>query len=114
MKLLIVLCLIIIAVLAALLVYCQRRREDDISRMWDLRSENLTLEKQIEALEHSNMGNAQAISWYTNQLLEVTEEKDRLTDKLAGILCPHESHLWDDTEHGKRCRRCGKEKNVNG
>ena len=113
MKLLIVLCLIIIAVLAALLLYCQRRRKDDISRMWDLRSENLTLEKRIDVLEYSVMETAQAFNWYQNRLAEVTEEKDRLTDKLAGILCPHESHLWDDTEHGKRCRRCGKEKNVN-
>ena len=32
---------------------------------------------------------------------------------MAGIICPYESHVWDDAGDGvKRCRRCGIERRT--
>lgn len=98
-----VLAIVCAALVAAFLVIWQKY-EAEKEKRWDEMSENLSLEKTIEALKQAMRGDGEAIVWYVNELSREVEKNEILTSKLASILCPQNNHVWKDGV----CTKCGR------
>lgn len=67
--------------------------------------------KELEYQKESASGYKETTGKVLYERLARIRELEAQNERMAEIICPHESHIWDDAGDGvKRCRRCGVER----
>lgn len=106
--------LLILLAIAAVLLFIFWLKNDRLKNMnhflkigFDSANKELAYQKESSAGYRNTTGKI-----LYERMVRIRELEAQVTH-MSGIICPHESHIWDDVGDGvKRCRRCGVERRT--
>lgn len=87
----------------------------DRQQMWDLTSENATLQNDLNVYSHWIQVVETERDFANNELKEALalyDQKEAEAEQIAAVACPRSSHVWDRDGDIIRCRRCGLTRRV--
>lgn len=99
--------IICIGAIAAFLVMWSKwekekeKRWDEISRAEGL--ENIIEDRTKDVIHYSDMCDEQR-----QCILHLQTRNIDLQDKVSSVYCPHNDHVWEESNGVKRCKKCGR------